>query len=145
METTIEAIQRLGIDVKIGDAQRLADLYGQQFDIITAVHVAQYLIDPWALVKGIHEILKVGGVVYIDSFLPAMMDYENKAVAGMSKEEERGLFDYLKSDRRFEVRGLSSLVYCKLDPKLNLPITTLYFGSRANVSPKGIQYRFIAA
>lgn len=143
-ETTEDAIQRLGIDVRVGDAQRLADVYDHQFDLITAVRVAQYLGDPWSLIKGVHQVLKLGGVAYINRFLP-VLQYNRQAVAGMSDRERLDLYEYLKRDQRFEVRNGTDLVYRKLGPELNLPVVPLYPVYDPNSFSDGIQYRFFAA
>lgn len=142
-ETTEDAIQRLGIDVRVGDAQRLADVYDHQFDLITAVYVAQYLGDPWSLIKGVHQVLKLGGVAYINRFLP-ILQYNRQAVAGMSDREILDLYEYLKSDPRFEIRKGEDLVYQKLGSELNLPVAPLYPVYDPNSLSDGIQYRFFA-
>lgn len=143
-ETTEDAIRRLDIDVRVGDAQRLADVYEQQFDLITAVRVAPYLGDPWSLIKGVHQVLKSGGVAYINRFLP-IQQYNMQAVVGMSTQEVSDLYRYLGSDPRFEVRKVVDIVYQKLSPELNFPVVPLYPVYDPNRSSDGIQYRFFAA
>lgn len=136
-ETTQEATRRLGIDIRVGDAQRLNTVYAnQQFDIITAVRVAQYLADPWVLVERAHEVLGIGGVAYINRILP-VAQYNQRAVEGMSEQEIEKLYRFLEVDKRFENRMNADIIYRKLGQRLHFPIAYVMGSSH------GFSYRFI--
>lgn len=146
LETTQQAIDRLGIEVKRGDAQKLANHYSpNQFDIVTAVKVAPYLEDPWALVKGIDYVLKPGGVGYINHLFPLLSDpeYRNQTVAGLSDEELFALRLFFEEDGRFETRFGCNLVYKKTQDPLNIPIDYAVPILQTEDSSSRIRYRFL--
>lgn len=142
-ETTQEAIKRLGIEVKLGDAQKLASYYSpDQFDIVTAVKVSLYLADPWTLVKGIDYILKPGGVGYINYFFP-ILGRNNNTRLGLSNEELSALYTFFYKDKRFEIKCINDLVYKKTQAPLDIPIGYAAPILETGDFPSRISYRFL--
>lgn len=71
-----------GVQIEAGDAQSLSRFYhGQSFDVITAVHVAHHLADPWALVYGMYERLADGGGYFIRGIPFSLVEGEEEALA----------------------------------------------------------------
>lgn len=57
---------KLGIPAKQGDVSRVDDLYApESFDVVTAFHVIEHLLDVGRLLRGCHSILKPGGVMVV--------------------------------------------------------------------------------
>jgi SAM-dependent methyltransferase len=76
-----------GIDIKVGDAQDLGDIYkGSSFNIITAMLGLYYFADPLHALQDISNLLKVGGRGYVYS-CPIPIFHNN---------ERQWFMDYLK-------------------------------------------------
>lgn len=57
---------RAGIHIEVADAQNLVTLFPEQeFDVITAVHVAEHVADPWSLFYGIYAKLSNEGAGFV--------------------------------------------------------------------------------
>lgn len=123
-ETTKEALARLSIEVKIGDAQRLTKYFSpEQFDIATAVYTAIYLVDPLALLTGIHSLLKFDGIGYIHRFFPFNEYDTHHGFSRVNPEDQAAFRAYFERDERFEIRNGFDLVYRKTKQDLKLPLT----------------------
>lgn len=121
-ETTKEALARLNIKIQLGDAQSLDKYYQpNQFDIITAVYVAQYLADPWALVESIHQVLKPDGIAFIHRFFHALT-HDIGSGFSLSDSGRRSLFEYFTDNECYEVRNGSDLIYKKNNSKIESPL-----------------------
>lgn len=103
------------------DAQSLSRSFPpNSFDLITAVRIAEYLADPFALIKGIHRLLRCGGVGLVHYFpltIKPLRDAEKFA-------------DYLQSlgfTIRFNahdaLRLFADLGFVKNSQQLRLPLT----------------------
>ncbi|KKR61577.1 MAG: hypothetical protein UU00_C0011G0003 [Microgenomates group bacterium GW2011_GWC1_40_35] len=101
--TVPSAIHENGIEIKIADAQSLARyLRPESFDIITAVHAAQYLADPMAMLKGIHRVLRLGGVALMNNFPLRASNEDSRLIREFLQREygfrfKRKLFQELDS------------------------------------------------
>lgn len=111
-----------GVRIDVGDAQNLARFYhGQSFDVITAVHVAHHVADPWALVYGMYERLGDGGGCFIRGIPFNLVDEEEAALANYLRENYAAEVKDPYFDRRFPER-LADISLKKADRELLLPL-----------------------
>ena len=81
----LRGLKAQGLDIRIADAQRIKVIYPEEyFDVITAVHLAEYLADSWSLISGVYSTLERTGVSFINEFpirltdptnIPTLVDY----------------------------------------------------------------------
>ncbi len=110
-----DLIDIFGIKITQGDAQRLTDYYPKNhFDVATAVFVTRYLADPWAMIQGMHEVLRIGGEGRVMPFSP------NFRRTGSSR-----LLEYLQDEKGWQVDTEGArwqLAFEKTTDSLDLPI-----------------------
>jgi predicted SAM-dependent methyltransferase len=62
----IAAAKSAGLDAHVGDI-RLLEGEQELFDIITMNHVVEHVHDPLSLLRTCHKLLKVGGILWLES------------------------------------------------------------------------------
>ncbi len=74
-EVTTQDFAKMGIDIKQGDAQELPTYYPENtFDIATSGGVGPYLGESWAMVQGMYDVLKPGGIALIREVPESLID-----------------------------------------------------------------------
>lgn len=112
--------ERLGIEIKFGDAQSLPRHFPpESFDVVTAVHVAQYLPDPMAMLKGIYRVLRLGGIALIND-CPLKTSNEDSRLIREFLQREYG---FRFGSRIFQEAHSWDVGLTKTRKRLLLPIT----------------------
>ncbi|MBI2334275.1 methyltransferase domain-containing protein [Candidatus Daviesbacteria bacterium] len=130
-----------GIHMKLGDAQNLARLYyGQSFDVITAVHVAHHVADPWALFFGMYEKLADGGGCFVRGIPFSLVDGEDANLADYLRARYSATVNEPYFDRRYQERCADISMVRRRGVPLVLPLN--YAGINDRPLIPRVLYRF---
>ncbi len=112
-------LKRHGVQIVEGDIQQPPEiLVPDSFGLVTAVRTAQYLGDPWSLVRQAHRLLEMNGTAFIAGFTPAIADII----------QAEHMWEYLAKSYRFQVTNVQDIENCyelifrKTTPTLELPL-----------------------
>lgn len=112
-----------GVQIEVGDAQNLSGLYhGQSFDVITAVHVAHHVADPWALIYGMYEKLAAGGGCFIRGMPFNLVEGEDARLSNYLRENYGAEVKDPYYDKRFPERLADISIKKEPDRELLLPL-----------------------
>lgn len=62
----VEAARASGLEVRVGSIEAYSDVR-DAFDVVTCNHVIEHVYDPVYLIRAIHRILKLGGLLWIET------------------------------------------------------------------------------
>ena len=139
-QPTEERLRRLGIRIAdYADAQFLDRYFTQEScDVVTCVYSARYMADSFALLTGIHKVLKKGGIAFINEM----------RLMTATREDARLIIGHLQSQYGFFIspaeppfRGcLYDLAFEKQTSQLHPPV--VYLGIELDMDGQKLVYGF---
>lgn len=127
-----------GIDVRVADAQTLnSEFPTERFDVITAVHLADYLADSWSLIDGMYSILEDRGVGFINEFPMRLTNAGDIVSLIKHLETSYGM----EINKAHKVGDYYSLAFQKTKPGILLPLLPNHVEQTRN-GDNVIMYKF---